>query len=137
MRPDAILPEYQTANSAGMDLFACIDKPIQISPMERKLILTGISIELPLGYEAQIRARSGLSYKHGITVANGIGTIDSDYRGEYGVILVNISSEAFTIEPGMRVAQLIISKCEHVGWQAVEELSETDRGSGGFGSTGK
>lgn len=137
VRPNAILPEYQTAFSAGMDLHACIDKPITINPLERVLIPTGLSIGLPIGYESQIRARSGLSLKHGIAMGNGVGTIESDYRGEYGVIVINFGSESFVVEPDMRIAQLIIAKYEHVIWQEVDELDDTERGAGGFGSTGK
>lgn len=136
LRANAILPEYQTEHSAGMDLHACIDQPITIKPMERVLIPTGLSIELPLGYESQIRARSGLSLKHGIAMGNGVGTIESDYRGEYGVILVNFGAEPFTIEPDMRIAQLVISKYAHVNWQETANLTDTERGKGGFGSTG-
>ncbi len=136
LRKNAILPVYQTENSAGMDLHACIDAPVTIKPLERVLIPTGLSIELPPGYESQIRARSGLALKSGITMANGVGTIESDYRGEYGVILFNISDQPFTVEPDMRIAQLVISRYEHVVWQQVGSLTETKRGSGGFGSTG-
>jgi len=136
VRDNAIIPVYQTEHSAGMDLHACIDGPITIKPMERVLIPTGLSIGLPSGYESQIRARSGLSLKYGIALANGTGTIDSDYRGEYGVAIINLGSEPFVIEPDMRIAQLVISKYEHVDWQEVDLLSETKRGKGGFGSTG-
>lgn len=136
LRKNAILPVYQTEYSAGMDLHACIDEPITLEPMKRILIPTGLSIELPIGYESQIRARSGLSLKYGITMANGVGTIESDYRGEYGVILLNLGDAPFVIEPDMRIAQLIISKYEHVNWQEIDSLSETQRGEGGFGSTG-
>lgn len=137
LRPNAILPQYQTPFSAAMDLHACIDKPIVLKSMERVLVPTGLSIELPIGYESQIRARSGLSLKNGIAMGNGVGTVESDYRGEYGVILINFSNEEFIVEPNMRIAQLVVSKCEHVSWQEVDELSETERGAGGFGSTGK
>ena len=136
VREGAIIPVYQTEHSAGMDLHACIDKPITIQPMERVLIPTGLSIELPPGYESQIRARSGLSLKHGIAMGNGVGTIESDYRGEYGIILINFGDVPFVVEPNMRIAQLIISKYEHVNWQEADSLSETKRGNGGFGSTG-
>lgn len=136
LRENAILPEYQSEFSAGMDLHACIDEPITIEPMERALIPTGLSIELPVGYESQIRARSGLSLKFGISMANGVGTIESDYRGEYSVILINFGTAPFFVEPNMRMAQLIISKYEHVSWQEVDSLSQTERGQGGFGSTG-
>lgn len=137
IRNNAIIPRYQTEHSAGMDLHACIDEPIILKPLERLLIPTGLSIELPVGYESQIRARSGLSLRYGIAMGNGVGTIESDYRGEYGIILINFSKNDFTIEPNMRIAQLIISKYEHVSWQEVDELNNTDRGVGGFGSTGK
>lgn len=137
LRQNAILPKYQTKYSAGMDLCACIDEPIEIKSMERKLIPTGLSIELPLGYESQIRARSGLSLSHGVTMANSVGTIDGDYRGEYKVLLVNIGAETFTVKPDMRIAQLVVSRYEQVQWQLEDELSETSRGTGGFGSTGQ
>ncbi len=135
-RPNAILPVYQTAQAAGMDIHACIDEPIILMPMERKLIPSGIAIELPTGYEAQIRARSSMGLKFGITLVNGIGTIDSDYRGEIGVTLINLSTENFTIEPEMRIAQMIVSKHEKVDWHEVDLLGDTERGKGGFGSTG-
>lgn len=131
------LPAYETVASAGMDLRANIDSPIEIGPMQRILVPTGIHIALQEGTEAQIRPRSGLAYKNGITVLNTPGTIDADYRGEIGVILVNLSNEDFTIENGERVAQMVIAKHEQAEWQLVEELSDTDRGAGGFGSTGK
>lgn len=136
LKQNAIIPSYQTNQSAGMDLHACIDEPIVIQPLERALIPTGLSIELPDGYESQLRARSGMALKYGITMANGIGTIDADYRGEYGVMVFNISNQPFTIEPDMRIAQLVINKYEQVLWQEVDEMSETERGAGGFGSTG-
>lgn len=136
LKPNAILPKYQTDLSAGMDIYACLDSPVLIKPMERIIIPTGLSIELPDGYESRIHSRSGLSFKNGISMANGTGIIDADYRGEYGILLINFSQEAFTIEHGMRVAQLVISKYEQVVWQEVEDLSETDRSIGGFGSTG-
>lgn len=136
LKPNAILPKYQTDLSAGMDIYACLDSPVLIRPMERVIIPTGLSIELPDGYESRIHSRSGLSFKNGISMANGTGIIDADYRGEYGILLINFSQEAFTIEHGMRIAQLVISKYEQVVWQEVEELSETDRSVGGFGSTG-
>jgi dUTP diphosphatase len=131
------LPHYGTEASAGVDLRANIAEPITLKPLERTLIKTGLFIELPVGYEAQVRPRSGLAYKHGLTVLNTPGTIDADYRGEIGVILVNLSNEEFTIENGERVAQMVIAKHEQAEWNLVEELSETDRGAGGFGSTGK
>ena len=130
------LPKYATNQSAGMDLRANLDNPIKISPLERILVKTGLFIELPEGYEAQVRPRSGLAYKKGITVLNSPGTIDSDYRGEIGVILVNLSNETFLIESGERIAQMVIAKHEKVNFQEVNELIETTRGSGGFGSTG-
>ena len=131
------LPKYQTALSAGMDLYANIEESVTLKPLERKLISTGLLIELPQGFEAQIRPRSGLAIKNGITVLNSPGTIDADYRGEIGVILVNLSAEAFTINNGDRIAQMVIAKHETVVWDEVAELSETDRGAGGFGSTSK
>ena len=136
LRESAIIPVYQTEQSAGMDLHACIDEPKILQPLERAVIPTGLSIELPAGYESQIRARSGMALKHGITMANGVGTIDADYRGEYGVIVINLSDTAFVIEPDMRIAQLVIAKYETVSWQEVNSLSDTQRGSGGYGSTG-
>ena len=131
------LPEYGTIASAGVDLRANITESITLKPLERTLIKTGLFIELPIGYEAQVRPRSGLAYKHGLTVLNTPGTIDADYRGEIGVILVNLSNEEFTVENGERVAQMVIAKHEQAEWNLVEELSDTDRGAGGFGSTGK
>ena len=131
------LPHYGTEASAGVDLRANISESITLKPLERTLVKTGLFIELPVGYEAQVRPRSGLAYKHGLTVLNTPGTIDADYRGEIGVILVNLSNEDFTIENGERVAQMVIAKHEQAEWNLVEELSDTDRGAGGFGSTGK
>ena len=131
------LPSYQTNQSAGMDLTANIESPITLKPLERALVKTGIFIELPPGYEAQVRPRSGLAYKKGITVLNSPGTIDADYRGEIGVILVNLSGLDFVIEDGERIAQMIIAKHEKADWHEVIELIETERGEGGFGSTGK
>ena len=130
------LPHYATNQSAGMDLRANLVEPIVLKTLERTLVKTGLFIELPIGYEAQIRPRSGLSYKKGITVLNSPGTIDADYRGEIGVILVNLSSEEFVIKDGERVAQMIITKHEQAIWEEVIELVETQRGAGGFGSTG-
>ncbi|WP_282079792.1 dUTP diphosphatase [Aquimarina algiphila] len=130
------LPHYETIASAGMDLRANITESITLQPLERTIVKTGLFIELPVGYEAQVRPRSGLAAKKGITVLNAPGTIDADYRGEVGVILVNLSNENFTIENGERVAQMVIAKHELAEWQVVEELSETSRGEGGFGSTG-
>lgn len=130
------LPAYETGASAGMDLRANISEPVTLKPLERSIIKTGLFIELPLGYEAQVRPRSGLAAKKGITVLNSPGTVDADYRGEIGVILVNLSNEDFTIENGERIAQLIIARHERAEWEEVELLEETSRGDGGFGSTG-
>ena len=130
------LPKYQTELSAGMDLYANIDEPITLKPLERTLVKTGLFISLPKGYEAQIRPRSGLAFKNGITVLNTPGTIDADYRGEIGVILVNLSSQDFTINDGDRIAQMVIAKHETAIWEEVENLDETNRGEGGFGSSG-
>lgn len=131
------LPEYKTSGAAGMDLYANLNEPITLKPLERTLIPTGLFIEIPLGYEAQVRPRSGLALKHGLTCLNSPGTIDSDYRGEIGVILANLSNEPFTINDGERVAQLVIAKHERAEWELSETLSDTTRGEGGFGSTGK
>ena len=133
---NAILPEYQTAGAAGADLHACLDEPVILQPMQRQMIPAGVAKEIPEGYEVQIRARSGMSIKHGITMVNGIGTIDCDYRGELGVLLINLSEEPFTIEPGMRIAQMVVAKYERVEWREVDQLGETERGGGGYGSTG-
>ena len=130
------LPNYETNASAGMDLRANLTESITLKPLERTLVKTGLFIELPIGYEAQVRPRSGLAFKKGITVLNSPGTIDADYRGEIGVILVNLSNEGFVIENGERSAQLISAKHERAEWIEVTELSETSRGEGGFGSTG-
>jgi len=131
------LPKYETVDSAGMDLRANIEAPIILKPMERMLIPTGLYIELPSGYEAQVRPRSGLAIKHGITVLNTPGTIDADYRGEVKVILINLSQEDFEIKNGDRIAQMVVAQHEKVEWQLVETLSDTARGEGGFNSTGK
>ncbi len=131
------LPEYSTIHSAGMDLRANISEPITLKSLERVLVPTGLYIELPVGYEAQIRPRSGLALKKGITVLNTPGTIDADYRGEIGIILINLSNEEFVIEHGERICQMVIARHEHIGWDAVEILEETVRGAGGFGHTGK
>ena len=131
------LPEYATPLSAGMDLRANIDEPITLKPLERKLIPTGLFIELPAGYEAQIRPRSGLAIKKGITVLNSPGTIDADYRGEVCIILVNLSAEEFVINDGERICQMVIAAHSQAQWVEVEELGATDRGAGGFGHTGK
>lgn len=130
------LPHYETEASAGMDLRANILEPITLKPLERAIVKTGLFIELPVGFEAQVRPRSGLAAKKGITVLNAPGTVDADYRGEIGVILVNLSNEEFVVENGERVAQLVIAKHERAEWLEVETLSETIRGEGGFGSTG-
>lgn len=130
------LPHYETIASAGMDLRANLTEPITLQPLERTLVKTGLFIELPIGYEAQVRPRSGLAFKNGITVLNSPGTVDADYRGEIGVILVNLSNQPFEIQNGERIAQLIIAKHERANWIEVQELSETSRGEGGFGSTG-
>jgi len=131
------LPAYETPLSAGMDLRADLDAPVLLKPGERKLIPTGLFIALPEGYEAQIRPRSGLAIKHGITLLNTPGTIDADYRGEIKIILINLSDTDFEIRDGERIAQMVVNKIEKVVWQPVEQLDETQRGSGGFGSTGK
>lgn len=130
------LPEYATELSAGLDLRCHIEAPVTLQPLERKLIPTGLFIELPAGYEAQIRPRSGLALKRGLTVLNTPGTIDADYRGEIGVILINLSAEAQIIEPGERICQMVIAKHERAEFEAVEELSDTERGAGGFGHSG-
>lgn len=137
LHDQATLPVYQTAGSAAADLSACIEEPLVLAPGERTVVPTGIAMALPHGYEAQIRARSGLSAKHGICMANGIGTIDSDYRGEVGVILLNLGQEPFTVEPGMRIAQMAVVRCDQVTLREVAELDETLRGEGGYGSTGR
>lgn len=131
------LPNYETDASAGMDLRANNSETITLKPMERKLVKTGLFMELPKGYEAQVRPRSGLALKKGISVLNSPGTIDADYRGEIGVILVNLSTEDFKVEKGERIAQLVVAKHERVSWNQVQELEETTRGAGGFGSTGE
>ncbi|NVN17022.1 dUTP diphosphatase [Muricauda sp. HICW] len=130
------LPHYETLASAGMDLRADLEAPITLKPLERAIVPTGLYMELPVGFEAQVRPRSGLAAKKGITVLNAPGTIDADYRGNVGVILVNLSNEDFTVENGERIAQMVIAKHERAEWEEVEALSETDRGEGGFGSTG-
>lgn len=129
------LPKYQTELSAGMDLYANIDESLTLKPLERKLIPTGLFLELPAGFEAQVRPRSGLAVKNGITVLNAPGTVDADYRGEIGVILINLSSENFIINDGDRIAQMVIARHETITWQETAELIETSRGEGGFGST--
>lgn len=136
LRPDAVLPEYQTIGAAGADLHACMDEPVILQPMERRVIPTGLAMSIPEGFEVQIRARSGMSIKHGITMVNGVGTIDADYRGEVGVLAINLSQDAFTIEPGMRIAQMVLARYEVASWNEVEVLDETIRGTGGYGSSG-
>jgi len=131
------LPEYATPQSAGLDLKANIDRPITLQPLQRAMVPTGLFIALPPGFEAQVRPRSGLAAKHGITVLNTPGTIDADYRGEIKVILVNLSQEPFEIVPGERIAQMVVARHETVQWEPVEELGGTERGAGGFGSTGR
>jgi dUTP pyrophosphatase len=131
------LPQYETAGSAGMDLRANLEAAVTLAPLERALIPTGLFIELPHGYEAQIRPRSGLAIKRGLTMLNSPGTIDSDYRGEIKCIVVNLSNEQQIIEPGERIAQMVVARHEKVQWQAVEQLPDSERGAGGFGSTGK
>lgn len=135
-RSEHPLPHYETNASAGMDLRANLSQPIMLRPLERTIVKTGLFIELPVGYEAQVRPRSGLAAKNGITVLNAPGTIDADYRGEIGVILVNLSNEVFTVENGERVAQLVIARHERAEWEETKALSSTIRGEGGFGSTG-
>ena len=131
------LPEYKTPGSAGMDLCACLEKSITLGSLERQLIPTGLYIELPMGYEAQIRPRSGMSVQHGLSLINAIGTIDSDYRGELRIPMVNLSKESYTIKDGERIAQLVLAKVELAEWVEVDELEDSLRGEGGFGSTGK
>lgn len=130
------LPAYETIASAGLDVRANIEDSIELKPLERALVKTGLFLEIPVGYECQVRPRSGLAYKKGVSVLNSPGTIDADYRGEVGVILINMSNETFVVENGERIAQLVFAKVEQAEWQEVNELSTTDRGAGGFGSTG-
>lgn len=131
-----LLPQYSTPYSAGMDLRANLEEAVTLQPLERKLIPTGLFIELPEGYECQIRPRSGLALKHGISVLNSPGTVDADYRGEIGVILVNLSNEPFTVNPGERICQMVVARHSTVEWECVEQLAESERSSGGFGHTG-
>ena len=132
------LPEYQTAHAAGLDLRASLpDGPLMLAPLERLLVPTGLSLALPVGYEAQVRPRSGLALKHGIGIVNSPGTIDADYRGEIRVLLVNLSNESFTVQDGERIAQLVVARHETISWQPTETLDETERGAGGYGSTGR
>lgn len=130
------LPAYETEGSAGMDLRALIDEPVVLKPGERALVPTGLFIELPQGYEAQIRARSGLAVKHGIGLTNGVGTIDSDYRGEIKISLINMGQEDFTVNSGERIAQMVIAKYERIEWERTDKLEDTERSGGGFGHTG-
>lgn len=130
------VPDYKTVSSAGMDVYANLEQPVSLKPFQRKLIPTGLFIELPEGYEAQIRPRSGLCLTHGITILNSPGTIDADYRGEIGIIVINLSEKEYTIQDGERLCQMIIAKHERIEWNIVGELNKTDRGSGGFGHTG-
>jgi dUTP pyrophosphatase len=131
------LPAYETAGAAGMDIRAWLNEAVVLKPLERKLISTGLYIELPLGYEAQLRPRSGLAFKHGISLPNSPATIDADYRGEIKVALINLSNDDFEVRNGERIAQMVIAKQENVQWKVVEQLTESNRGEGGFGSTGK
>jgi dUTP diphosphatase len=133
---DLALPDYATAAAAGADLLAAIDQDIELAPLERKIVPTGISIALPAGFEAQVRPRSGLAVRNGVTLVNSPGTIDADYRGEIGVILINLSKEPFRISRGMRIAQLVVARHARAVWREVSELDRTARGAGGFGSTG-
>lgn len=130
------LPAYETPSSAGMDIHACLDEPVVLKPLQRALIPTGLRIQLPQGHECQIRPRSGLALKHGISLVNTPGTVDADYRGEIGVIMINLSDEPFTVNDGERIAQMVITQYSHVEWVQVDELDRTKRGDGGFGHTG-
>jgi len=136
LNPKALLPAYQTEHAAAMDVHACLNEAMTLQPLERAMVPTGLAFEIPEGYEMQVRARSGLSIKHGLTMVNGVGTIDADYRGELHILMINLGQEPFVIEPDMRVAQLLVTRYEKVSLQLTETLSETDRGEGGFGSTG-
>ena len=136
-RSENPLPEYQTEHAAGLDLRASLTEAVTLEPLQRQLIPTGLFIELPEGYEAQVRPRSGLAFKHGITVLNSPGTIDADYRGEVMVLLVNLSGQPFVVQPGERIAQLVVAAYQRIAWQPAGELSDTLRGTGGYGSTGK
>jgi len=131
------LPAYETPLSAGMDVRAAIDKPVVLGSLERVLIPTGLRVQLPPGYEMQIRPRSGLALRHGISIVNSPGTIDADYRGEIKVILINLSKDTFVVNPGERICQMVVSSCEHVEWDSVCEIDDTERGDGGFGHTGR
>ena len=136
LHEDAILPVYQTKGAAGADIHARLDEPVTMQPGERRAIPTGLAMEIPEGYEVQIRARSGMSIKHGMTMVNGIGTIDADYRGEVAALMINLGQEAFTVEPGMRIGQMVVAQYVAITWSESDALSETDRGEGGFGSSG-
>ncbi len=131
------LPEYQTEHAAGLDLRASLSEAVTLEPLQRQLIPTGLFLELPEGYEAQVRPRSGMAFKHGVTVLNSPGTIDADYRGEVMVLLINLSGQPFVVQPGERIAQLVVAAYQRISWQPAGELSETGRGAGGYGSTGK
>lgn len=130
------LPAYETPSAAGMDVRACLTEPVTLAPLERALIPTGLRIQLPQGYECQIRPRSGLALRHGISLVNTPGTVDADYRGEIGVIVINLSNEPFTINDGERICQMVVKEYVHVAWEPVERIDETERGDGGFGHTG-
>lgn len=136
LKPTASLPVYKTSGSAAADVCACLEESVTLQPGERAIVPTGLAMAIPEGFEVQVRARSGLSAKHGICLANGVGTIDADYRGELGVILINLGSVAFVVEHGMRIAQLVVAHCETANWQEADALDETTRGEGGYGSTG-
>jgi dUTP pyrophosphatase len=137
VRPAASIPCYQTEHAAGVDLHAALEEPFVLHPWERALVPTGIAMEIPPGYEGQVRPRSGLALRHGIALVNSPGTVDADYRGEVGVILVNLGSEPFRVENGERIAQMVFARCERADFLVVDELSETGRGAGGFGHTGR
>lgn len=136
INPAAVLPSYQTKGSAAADVSACLDEPVTLEPGARRVIPTGLSMSIPRGFEIQLRARSGLSAKHGICLVNGVGTIDADYRGEVGAIFMNLGTEPFVVEHGMRIAQLVVARAEQADWHEVSELDITERGEGGYGSTG-
>lgn len=136
LHEDAILPAYQTEHAAAMDAHARLDTPMTLQPMQRAMIPTGLAFEIPEGFEMQVRARSGLSIKHGITMVNGVGTIDADYRGELNILAINLGQEPFVVEPGMRIAQLLVVAYDRLQWDVVETLAESARGDAGFGSTG-
>jgi dUTP pyrophosphatase len=136
LKDKALVPEYQTVGAAAFDLHACLDEPIVLQPLERAVVPTGIAVEIPLGYELQVRARSGMSIKHGLTMVNGIGTVDSDYRGEVGMLVINLGQEPYEIVDGERIAQGVVAKYEQVTFTESSELSSTERGERGYGSTG-